>query len=276
MCPASPCRSVSSRVPSCLRARTHRAASRVVSWGYRVDRWSSSSPVASRASRGARRWSRRGRVWCGHDVAGCVDSRDRQGAATSVTSHRVPVCRKPDVAADAVDVVPLVEWLVSGCPKPPSRSNSVRHYSAGISPERAESNRPPGDWKSAGRKIYGHGLACSSGRWRDRWLPSFSPEWIPVRPAPSGRVLSFNCFQKQFVPFALQKCFVESFVDGNPRACSSLVQGTPRWSTPVKGPANADSRSGECRYLVPEKVRRMPKFRKRSDSGFDNRLLSSQ
>lgn len=53
----------------------------------------------------------------------------------------------------ACDVVPLFVLSVFGFLKPSGRSNSVRLYSAGTSPERAESNRHQGDSTAIERMI---------------------------------------------------------------------------------------------------------------------------
>ncbi len=71
--------------------------------------------------------------------------RDRQGEAASVTRNECQRVGSLPVAADAVDVVPLIEWRVPGFPKPPSRSNSVRPTIASIPPVPAIFRRGKGD-----------------------------------------------------------------------------------------------------------------------------------
>jgi hypothetical protein len=120
---------------------------------------------------------------------------------------RVYECQRvgsPPVAADAVDVVPLLVWQFSAVP---SRIAGRTPF-AGIPPEPATLRRRFGDLAAV----------CERLPAAPRFLPSGQSSG-PLRRAVSS---SFKFSQKQFVRFASQKCFVESFVGSTATAESWL------------------------------------------------------
>ena len=85
-----------------------------------------------------------GRAWCGHYVVGREGGSDRT-ECSRVGHVGASVSKVRPVAAASLRRSAPLRVAVLGFPKPSGWSNSVRPYSAGISPERAESNRHSSD-----------------------------------------------------------------------------------------------------------------------------------
>ena len=147
----------------------------------------------------------------------------------------------PPVAAIASDALPLKRGRVYGCPKPSCRSISDRRPLPFLSPVPAIVRRPRSGNISCHRRIDSStdlARCCCSSFLLSGMLFGLLLRAVFCR--------STN-FQKQILCFALQKCFVSSFVGGNHRNLVWLWRANGVTAFDQKGPGNADSRSGGCR-----------------------------
>lgn len=67
-----------------------------------------------------------GPAWCGQRRGPTKEVATGRAGAASVTSLRVPACRRPPCRGEAGDALPLKAWPLLGFPKPNRRSRSAR------------------------------------------------------------------------------------------------------------------------------------------------------
>ena len=100
-----------------------------------------------------------------------------------------------------------------------------------IPPESHRSGRNPTGipaiWRRPGGKFTATGLCTGRAAGGTAVSPLSLLSGFSSGPFRRAGYCPSNLLQKQFVPFALQKCFVESFVGGNLRASSWLGPGNP-------------------------------------------------